>query len=222
MTDPLATKSSYIWYSIPLSGCKEKLGPFNVLQTSFVSVTNLIVSIIGLDISLDTKISWFGWTSIGNGSYNLAIIEPSLPVHVVITLLSPAGKCNKCVKYFDVSFEKIESSNWDVKISAILLTAKFLGIWFLPLLKLILIISVLPITSSTPLILYGTNFKINEIEFTSSDALVPLTFKRVFKFNSNFPSDFSWMNVLESPTYILTKSVFSDSYSILKSTFVPE
>ena len=55
----------------------------------------------------------------------------------------------------------------------------------------------------------------------SSDALVPLIFKRVFKFNSNLPSDFSCMNVPESPTYILTKSVFSDSYSISKFTFVP-
>ena len=77
------------------------------------------------------KTFWLVCTFAGSGSYSFKIKLSSLPTQVVITLLSPSPKCNKCVRYFESSNPQFE--NWDMNPSANLLIANSLGIFKSPL-----------------------------------------------------------------------------------------
>ena len=92
------------------------------------------------------KTFWLVCTFAGSGSYSFKIKLSSLPTQVVITLLSPSPKCNKCVRYFESSNSQFE--NWDMNPSANLLIANSLGIFKSPLSNKILKDSVSPLTCS--------------------------------------------------------------------------
>ena len=144
----------------------EKLGPFNGGQT-FVSIPDIvIVSIIGFDWILEIHTWSFGCIAVDTGSYNFNIRDSLSPVQVVIILLLPSPKCNRCVKYFEFSSANTEGFNCLKNPSAILFIAVSLGTFLFDFSKFITISSSLPTNSSVPLILYGVNT--NVIELASS------------------------------------------------------
>ena len=170
-----------------------KLGPFSATQLSTVNPLTVTVSKIGLDCSLVIQTCWFGCIVVGNGSYNFTIKEPSLPVQVVITLLSASPKFKVCVKYLDVSVFSICESNCFRNPSTNLLTATGLGISNNPFKNVIVIISSLPIKVSLPLMLNGTNFKVISIwlsVWTNSTPSKPI---RDCTFNVVLPDAGAWI-----------------------------
>ena len=190
---PLAINSSYILNPISLLGSTLKLGPFNATQLSTVNPLIVTVSKIGLDCNLAIQTCWFGCIDVGNGSYNLTIKEPSLPVQVVITLFSASPKFKVCVKYLDVSVFNICESNCFRNPSTNLLTATGLGISNNPFKNFIVISSSLPINVSLPLILNGTNFKVISIWLSVWVNATPSNPMRDWTFNVVLPVAGAWM-----------------------------
>ena len=193
VVDPLANKSSYTLYPIPLSASIEKFGPFNGGQNCSLVPSKVTVSIIGFDCNLDIHTNWFVCISVGTGSYNFKIRDSWLPVQVVITLLFPSPKCNRCVRYLDESSRTSIDLNWFLKASAILLIATVLGINNLLFINLINTDSALPTTSDFPLVLYGISFNSNEIYSPSCAGGVSYNPNRVSIFKLCLPFECNCM-----------------------------